>query len=159
MQLASALLGGPDADAYFTAVVTDADSEQWPFEHAMARLQYAAWLRRSHQEQPARAALHAALDTFTQLGIPIMKAHTAAELRASGVATAPPAYGEFNRLTPQQQSIVRLVASGLHNPEVAARLHLSTHTVRSHLYRLFPRLGVTDRAQLRNVVPHGEAMA
>ena len=55
-------------------------------------------------------------------------------------------------LTPQQQQIIRLAAEGLSNREIGQRLYLSPRTVASHLYRSFPKLGITDRYQLRDVI-------
>jgi RNA polymerase sigma factor (sigma-70 family) len=58
----------------------------------------------------------------------------------------------LEELTPQQRQIVRLASDGLTNREIADRLFLSPHTVSSHLYRSFPKLGVADRHQLRDVI-------
>ena len=55
-------------------------------------------------------------------------------------------------LTPQQRQIVRLASDGLTNREIGDRLFLSPRTVSSHLYRSFPKLGVADRHQLRDVI-------
>jgi DNA-binding NarL/FixJ family response regulator len=52
------------------------------------------------------------------------------------------------QLTPQELQIAQLVAEGLSNREVGQRLYLSHRTVASHLYRMFPKLSVTSRAQL-----------
>ena len=51
-------------------------------------------------------------------------------------------------LSAQESEIARLAADGLSNREIAQRLYLSHRTVGSHLYRIFPKLGVTSRAQL-----------
>jgi DNA-binding NarL/FixJ family response regulator len=56
------------------------------------------------------------------------------------------------QLTPQQRQIVRLAGDGLTNREIGDRLYLSPRTVSSHLYRSFPKLGVADRHQLRDVI-------
>src|SRR4029077_16896179 len=73
------------------------------------------------------------------------------ELRASGVSVAA-APRPLLDLTPQQRQIVVLAAQGLTNREIAERLYLSPRTVSSHLYRSFPRLGITTRSQLRDVI-------
>jgi DNA-binding CsgD family transcriptional regulator len=54
-------------------------------------------------------------------------------------------------LTPQEMRVVRLVAEGGSNQEVAARLFLSPRTVGYHLYKAFPKLGVTSRAELAHI--------
>lgn len=155
VRFAQALLTGRSvhADDLYRLVTRHPDAEQWPYEHATTHLYYASWLRRSRREAQSRSLLHTAAGTFGRLGAHRLQAQAVAELRASGVTTAPPSYEGFARLTAQQQNIVRLAASGLTNAQMAERLHLSPHTVRSHLYRIFPGLGITSRAQLRHVVP------
>ena len=61
------------------------------------------------------------------------------------------------QLTPQELQIAQLAAEGLSNREIGERLYLSHRTVGSHLYRLFPKLGVTTRAQLRDALGPGSA--
>ncbi|MCZ0998065.1 helix-turn-helix transcriptional regulator [Streptomyces mirabilis] len=56
-------------------------------------------------------------------------------------------------LTPQQLQIARLAAAGLTNREIGERIFLSPRTVGFHLYRIFPKLGITSRAQLRDALP------
>jgi len=59
----------------------------------------------------------------------------------------------LEELTPQQLQIARLAAAGLTNREIGERIFLSPRTVGFHLYRIFPKLGITARAQLRDVLP------
>jgi DNA-binding NarL/FixJ family response regulator len=68
------------------------------------------------------------------------------------VAGAPDEGDALGELTPQQRQIVRLASDGLTNREIGDRLFLSPRTVGSHLYRSFPKLGVADRHQLRDVI-------
>ena len=51
-------------------------------------------------------------------------------------------------LTAQERTIAELAAAGQSNKQIAAQLYLSPRTVRAHLYRIFPKLGVTSRAAL-----------
>jgi DNA-binding CsgD family transcriptional regulator len=55
-------------------------------------------------------------------------------------------------LTPQELQIAELAAAGLTNKEIGAKLNLSPRTASTHLYRLFPKLGVTSRAALRDAL-------
>jgi DNA-binding CsgD family transcriptional regulator len=55
-------------------------------------------------------------------------------------------------LTPQQRQIIVLAASGLTNREIADRLFLSPRTVASHLYRSYPKLGISGRHQLHDLI-------
>lgn len=51
-------------------------------------------------------------------------------------------------LTPQEVQVVRLAAAGLSNKEIGAQLFLSPRTIGHHLYRAYPKLGVTKRIEL-----------
>ncbi|WP_351235908.1 AAA family ATPase [Streptomyces sp. NPDC002133] len=127
--------------------------EQWPFERALALADLGEWLRRRQRPTDARAPLIEALELFQGLGAPPWNARATAELRAAGVDTAQARQRDaVMDLTPQQLAIVRLAAQGLSNKEIAARLFLSPRTVGFHLNRAFPKLGVTSRFQLRDVV-------
>jgi DNA-binding NarL/FixJ family response regulator len=55
-------------------------------------------------------------------------------------------------LTPQELRIAQLAAEGLTNREIGARLYLSPRTAGYHLHKIFPKLGITARAQLRDVL-------
>jgi DNA-binding CsgD family transcriptional regulator len=74
----------------------------------------------------------------------------------TGAAGQPDALWE---LTPQQRQIVRLASDGLTNREIGDRLFLSPRTVSSHLYRSYPKLGVADRHQLRDVIARASTPA
>lgn len=149
---ARALVAGEDAEPFHRQAVVDPEATRWPFELANAQLEYGSWLRRRHRQTEARAQLQAALDVFVRLGTPLWADMTRAELRAAGITTSGPASSAWAELTSQERQVVRLAASGLTNPEIAASLYLSPRTVSTHLYNAFPKLGVTARAQLRDVV-------
>ncbi|RBQ18812.1 LuxR family transcriptional regulator [Spongiactinospora rosea] len=151
-----ALLAAPGhAEPYFQAALADETGEQRPFERAQTRLDYGEWLRRQRRITEARPLLTSALDTFQRLGARPWATRAQAELRAAGIdAAGGAAPGGLTELSPQQQQIVRLAALGLTNREIGERLYLSPRTVGSHLYRVFPKLGVTARSQLRDVIEH-----
>jgi DNA-binding CsgD family transcriptional regulator len=142
------------AEAHFGGALRDPAGDQWPFERAQLRLDYAEWLRRRRRINQAKPELARALETFRRLGARSQVQRTEAELRASGIAVAdtPGAFDALMELTPQQRQIVRLARDGLTNREIGDRLSLSPRTVGSHLYRSFPKLGITDRHQLRDVL-------
>jgi ATP/maltotriose-dependent transcriptional regulator MalT len=150
-----AQLADPDAaELHFTRALADSTGGRWPFERAQTELEYAQWLRRHRRRAAdARPILLAALETFRRLGARAWEDLAHAELRASGVSTAPTEPEAFAELTPQQQQIIRLAAQGLTNREIAERLFVSPRTVATHLYRSFPKLGITARAQLRDILP------
>jgi DNA-binding NarL/FixJ family response regulator len=74
------------------------------------------------------------------------------ELRATGEKIGPRTQDARDRLTPQELQIAELAAEGLSNREIGERLFLSHRTVGSHLYRVFPKLGITARGQLRTAL-------
>ena len=67
------------------------------------------------------------------------------------IATTP-GPGPFAELTAQEEQIVRLAAAGLRNREIAEQLILSPRTIGSHLYKAYPKLGISGRHQLRDLV-------
>ena len=78
-----------------------------------------------------------------------MGQRAAAELRAAGeIIAAPAVSGRLTGLSPQELQIVRLAVTGLTNREIGARLFVSPKTVSYHLYRAFPKLGVSSRVEL-----------
>jgi DNA-binding CsgD family transcriptional regulator len=152
---AHGILAGPDgAEAYFDKALSDPAGDQWPFERAQLRLDYAEWLRRRRRINDAKPVLTEALGTFRRLRARSWAQRAEAELRACGVAVtgAPGERDALRELTPQQRQIVRLAGDGLTNREIGDRLFLSPRTVSSHLYRSYPKLGVAGRHQLRDVV-------
>jgi DNA-binding CsgD family transcriptional regulator len=152
---ARGMLADPgEAGAYFGKALSDPAGDQWPFERAQLRLDYAEWLRRRRQINDAKPVLTEAQGTFRRLGARSWAQRAEAELRACGVAvpSAPAERDALGELTPQQRQIVRLASDGLTNREIGDRLFLSPRTVGSHLYRSYPKLGVADRHQLRDVI-------
>jgi DNA-binding CsgD family transcriptional regulator len=152
---ARGILASPDgAEAHFDKALADPAGDQWPFERAQLRLDYAEWLRRRRRINEAKPVLTQALGTFRRLGARSWAQRAQAELRASGVAVAGAASepDALEELTPQQRQIVRLASDGLTDREIGDRLFLSPRTVSSHLYRSYPKLGVASRHQLRDVI-------
>jgi DNA-binding CsgD family transcriptional regulator/tetratricopeptide (TPR) repeat protein len=153
--LARGILAGPDgAEAHFGKALSDPAGDQWPFERAQLRLDYAEWLRRRRRINDAKPALTQALGTFRRLSARSWAQRAEAELRACGVVVAgmPAERDALGELTPQQRQIVRLASDGLTNRQIGDRLFLSPRTVSSHLYRSYPKLGVAGRNQLRDVI-------
>ncbi|GIF10114.1 helix-turn-helix transcriptional regulator [Actinoplanes teichomyceticus] len=132
-----------------SAVLDAPGADRWPFERAVLAVELADRLRRAQQPARARDVLVGALDTFERLRAAAWTARVHTDLR---IATAPTEGDRFAGLSAQQEQIVRLAARGLTNREIGERLFLSPRTVGSHLYRLFPQLGVTNRTQLGDLV-------
>ncbi|MER5755379.1 LuxR family transcriptional regulator [Streptomyces sp. NPDC002088] len=149
------LTDSDDAELRFRAALADPAGAQWPFEHALVHLDFGEWLRRHRRSAEARPLLGTALEFFERLDARPWIERTAAELRAAGVAVASSAApGAVADLTPQELQIAHLAAEGLTNRDIGARLYLSPRTIGFHLHKIFPKLGITGRTQLRDVLGH-----
>ncbi|MEV0850155.1 LuxR family transcriptional regulator [Streptomyces sp. NPDC049954] len=124
-------------------------AEAWPLLHAMTRFGHGVRLRRRRRVTESREPLAAAESLFLALGAGPRAQQAASELRATGGTTTEPTGSDASRvLSPQQLAIARLAARGLSNRAIGEQLRLSPRTVSTHLYRIFPKLDVTSRAQL-----------
>ncbi|MFE4512981.1 BREX system ATP-binding domain-containing protein [Kitasatospora sp. NPDC056783] len=153
----AALAADDEADAAHRAAYAVPGAERWAFDLARLRLAHGAWLRRRHRTG-AREALRAAYHVFRRLQADPWARQCEAELRAAGDIVAPPPGGsaaEPAGLTGQELRIARLAATGLTNKEIGRQLQLSPRTVAAHLYRIFPKLGITSRAALAHALDSG----
>jgi len=139
------LEAGEEAEQHY---VTALKLHDGPFEEARTQLLYGAWLRRARRKSQARTQLRAAVDGMDRIGAAPWAEQARAELAATG-ATAPRRdWASSPRLTPQELQVARLAAQGLSNRDIAAHLFLSPRTVGYHLYKAFPKLGISSRSQL-----------
>jgi DNA-binding CsgD family transcriptional regulator len=137
-----------DAEELYLAAIGQ-DLTRWPWVQARLRLAYGRWLRRQRRAAESRVPLRLAQATFDLIGARSWADQARAELRASGERIATQQQGAAEAaLSAQELQIARLAAEGLSNPEIGERLYLSPRTVASHLYRIFPKLDITSRAQL-----------
>ncbi|MFC1432525.1 helix-turn-helix transcriptional regulator [Streptacidiphilus sp. N1-3] len=146
---------------FTTALRLHGRSSAQPFERARTELLYGEWLRRERRRTDARHQLHGALETFEELGALPWAARARTELQACGGAADldSPTNTRFGRLSPQEREVVRLAATGATNREIAAQLFLSPRTVGHHLYRAFPKLGISSRTELPQVLLRDDAPA
>ncbi|WP_248963538.1 AAA family ATPase [Sphaerisporangium perillae] len=136
------------AEEHFTAAI-ELHGHDRPFERARTELLYGEWLRRARRRTDARPHLALAVEIFDRLGSAPWSARARAELDAAGWATSrTEGFDPLAVLTPQERQITQLAAQGLSNRDIAARLFLSPRTVGQHLYKAFPKLGVTSRTEL-----------
>lgn len=138
-----------DADAQ---PLFEAALKAGPFHRARAQLAFGEWLRRQRRATESRAHLRAARDTFDALGLVPWGDRARRELRASGETSRRRTPDARDRLTPQELQIAQMAGDGLTNREIGQRLYLSHRTISSHLHRIFPKLGITSRAELRDTV-------
>ncbi|MFB7504059.1 helix-turn-helix transcriptional regulator [Streptomyces broussonetiae] len=132
-------------------------AEHRPFDTARVRLYYGERLRRSRATTEAREQLTQALEIFQRLGAKPWTTRTAAELRASGHTTPAAARPGPIALTAQELQIATLAATGLTNKQIGERLFLSHRTIGTHLYQIYPKLGIASRAALRDALSRLEA--
>jgi DNA-binding CsgD family transcriptional regulator len=157
--ITDALTASPeDAAAAFEAALGAPDASLFPFETARIELAYGEHLRRNRQAAAAGVHLGRAAELFDRLGAVPWAKRAARELRAAGKAKPSPSQSGPARLdaadtlTPQQRQVAALAAAGLTNKQIGERLFLSPRTVATHLYELFPKLGITSRAALRDAL-------
>jgi DNA-binding NarL/FixJ family response regulator len=152
LRLAHAMLAtDEDAEALFDAALR-ADLSAWPLSRSRTQLAYGEWLRRHRRAVESRDHLRAARDMFDALGAIPWSERARRELRAAGEASRHRDPDVRDQLTPHELQIAQLAAEGLTNREIGQRLYLSHRTVSSHLHRIFPKLGVTSRSELRTMV-------
>jgi DNA-binding CsgD family transcriptional regulator len=113
---------------------------------ARAHLYFGEWLWQVGRHNEARAELRAANDMFTAMGMEAFAGLAGAKLGLTSRKRADEASGQ---LTSQETQIVRLARDGLSNVEIATRLFISPRTVEWHLSKIFNKLGITSRRQLR----------
>jgi DNA-binding CsgD family transcriptional regulator len=129
-----------------------ADVTLWPFQRGRLLLAYGAWLRRRRRVSESRSPLRSARDTFDALGAVQWAERARQELRAAGETSRKREREAWDRLSPQEIQIATMAAEGLSNREIGRKLYLSHRTVSSHLYRAFPKLGITSRGQIASAL-------
>jgi ATP/maltotriose-dependent transcriptional regulator MalT len=146
---ARALLADDEHAAGLFEAALGADLRRWPFQRARALLAYGQWLRRQRRITESRAPLRDARDAFDALGCAALGDQARRELRASGESSRRrEAVAPRDQLTAQELQIAHLAAQGLSNREIAQQLYLSHRTIGTHLYRIYPKLGVAARTEL-----------
>jgi DNA-binding CsgD family transcriptional regulator len=124
----------------------------YPFLRARTLFSFGCWLRRERRTVEARTPLRDAIDLFEALGATRWNARARQELRATGEAIGQRTPDARDQLTAQELQIAQLAAQGLSNRQIGERLFLSHRTIGSHLYRIFPKLEITSRTQLRDAL-------
>jgi DNA-binding CsgD family transcriptional regulator len=152
LRYARALLADDASAGALFETALESDMSTWPFLRARVQLAYGEWLHQQRQNAASRAPLRAARETFDALGVTPWSERARQRLRATGETSRPRTLDARDQLSPQELQIARLAAEGRSNREIGQMLYLSHRTVSSHLYRAFPKLGITSRTQLREAL-------
>jgi DNA-binding CsgD family transcriptional regulator len=151
------LAEGQAADEAYREAIDRLGRTQLRPELARAHLLYGEWLRRENRRADAREQLRTAHSLFDEIGMEAFAERARKELLATGETarkrTASAAVEASRELTPQEMQVARLARDGLSNPEIGARLFISSHTVQYHLSKVFAKLDISSRGQLHRVLP------
>ncbi|MEU6604400.1 AAA family ATPase [Streptomyces shenzhenensis] len=152
---AAEALAGPEAaaeKAFHRALAVS--GVEAPFDRARVRLAFGRWLRVHRQDdEAAREQLTSALHAFDTLEARPWSAIARTELVATHRTPRAVSRADVSGLlTPQELHIAELAATGMSNKQIGARLFVSPRTVSTHLYNVFPKLGIRSRAALRDAL-------
>ncbi|GAA2899608.1 LuxR family transcriptional regulator [Actinoplanes cyaneus] len=137
-----------DAGALYELALSVQDNHSWPFDLARVKLAYGSYLRRRRMSAAARPWLTQARDLFDELEATPFAVRAERELLAAGAKRMMPEIAT-GQLTAQELEVAQLAAAGLTNKEIAERLSISARTVSTHLYKIYPKLRINNRAGLR----------
>lgn len=147
------LTSGPSAEAFYEEAVRRLARGRVTVHLARARLVYGEWLRRENRRLDAREHLRAAYDTFTRIGAEAFAERARRELSATGETARRRTQDTRDALTPQEAQIARLARDGHTNPEIGAQLFISPRTAEYHLHKVFAKLRISSRRELRRALP------
>ncbi|WP_433297609.1 AAA family ATPase [Pseudonocardia sp. CA-142604] len=140
---------GPAAESDYREAIDRLGRTRIRGELARAHLLFGEWLRREARRLDAREQLRTAYEMFTAMGMDAFARRAERELSAAGETVRKHTVETGSQLTVQEAQVARLVREGLTNPEIATRLFISPRTVEYHLRKIFGKLNITSRRQLR----------
>jgi DNA-binding CsgD family transcriptional regulator len=143
------LTGGEDAEGCYREAIERLTRTRVRAELARAHLVYGEWLRRCGRRARARAELTTAYEMFQAAGMAAFGERARRELLATGSSVRRRTAETRDELTGQEAQVARLARDGLSNPEIGAQLFISARTVEWHLRKVFTKLGISSRRQLR----------
>ncbi|MGP3963414.1 helix-turn-helix transcriptional regulator [Nonomuraea sp. 3N208] len=151
---------GPAAETLYREAIERLGRTQVQITYARSRLLYGEWLRRENRRVEAREQLSLAYEILSRIGVEAFAERARRELQATGETIRKrPAEAPTATLTAQEAQIARLARDGLTNPEIGAQLFISPHTVEWHLRKVFTKLGIASRKQIRTVLEGAAATA
>jgi ATP/maltotriose-dependent transcriptional regulator MalT len=151
------LADGGSANDLYQEAIERLERRQLRPDQARAHLLYGEWLRREGRRVDAREQLRVAYDMFVTIGMDAFAERARRELMATGEKVRRRSPETRDELTPQEEQIARLARDGFSNPEIGAQLFISARTVEWHLRKVFTKLGITSRRQLRTAIPEADS--
>jgi DNA-binding CsgD family transcriptional regulator len=143
---------GQAADALYREAITRLERSRIAVDLARTHLVYGEWLRRENRRIDARVHLRTAYDMLHRFGAEAFADRARRELLATGESIRQRVVEEREELTAQEAQIARLAGNGLTNPEIGAELFISPRTVEWHLHKVFTKLNVNSRKNLRGAL-------
>jgi DNA-binding CsgD family transcriptional regulator len=140
---------GPAAESLYQEALQRLARAPVPPYLARAQLVYGEWLRRQDRRLDARRQLRAAHDTLSRIGAEAFAERARRELTATGETVRRLTVETRDVLTPQEAQVARLAQKGHTNPEIGAELFISPRTVEYHLHKVFTKLAIRSRKDLR----------
>jgi DNA-binding CsgD family transcriptional regulator len=150
---AALLQGGEAAERSYQAAIEHLARTRLRPDLARARLLYGEWLRREGRRVDAREQLRAAYELLSTIGMEAFAERARIELMATGERVRRRSPETVDALTPQEDQIARLARDGMSNAAISAQLFLSPRTVEWHLRKVFVKLGIASRKELREALP------
>ncbi|MFI5801010.1 AAA family ATPase [Streptomyces sp. NPDC051677] len=148
---------GDTAERLYREAIERLERTRVRMELARAHLLYGEWLRRENRRVDARAQLDVAHEMFSRFGAEAFAERARGELQATGAKVRSHTVATPTALTPQEAQIARLAGKGLTNPEIGAQLFISRHTVEWHLRKVFSKLSISSRREIRAIQFEDEA--
>jgi len=146
------LSDGQAAEALYREAIERLERSRIAVNLARAHLVYGEWLRRENRRLDAREQLRAAHEMFSHFGAEAFAERARRELLATGESVRKRKVEKANVLTPQEEQIGRLARDGYTNPEIGHRLFISSRTVEYHLRKVFTKLDISSRRELRDAL-------
>ncbi|WP_406440320.1 AAA family ATPase [Streptomyces sp. NBC_01613] len=148
---------GQAAEALYREAIERLGNTAVRMDLARSRLLYGEWLRAENRRADARAELGAAHEMLNHIGAEAFAERARRGLKATGAKVPRRTAATRSALTPQEAQIARLAGDGLTNPEIGAQVFLSPHTVEWHLRKVFSKLGISSRKEIRTMRLDGTA--
>jgi DNA-binding CsgD family transcriptional regulator/tetratricopeptide (TPR) repeat protein len=140
---------GEEAEGLYLGAIERLGRTRLRPELARTHLLYGEWLRRERRRVDAREHLRKAHEMFSAIGMEAFAARASHELAATGETVRKRSVNSVHDLTPQEMQIAQLVAEHRTNQEIGTQLFISARTVEWHLRKVFAKLNVGSRRELR----------